>query len=56
MLHGRQDRVIPFAHSERAHALAPASRLQLVDDCGHTPQLERPDIVNAALRALVAQA
>jgi pimeloyl-ACP methyl ester carboxylesterase len=56
MLHGRQDRVIPFAHSEHAHKLAPAGRLQLVDDCGHTPQLERPAVFNAALRALVAKA
>jgi pimeloyl-ACP methyl ester carboxylesterase len=55
MLHGRQDRVIPFAHSQRAHELAPSSRLQLVDDCGHTPQLERPAVFNAALRALVAE-
>lgn len=54
MLHGRQDRVIPFAHSEHAHKLAPAGRLQLVDDCGHTPQLERPAVFNAALQALVA--
>ena len=55
MLHGRDDRVIPFAHSECAHKLAPASRLQLVDDCGHTPQLEQPAIFNAALQALVAK-
>lgn len=53
LLHGRQDSVIPFAHSERAHKLAPASRLQLVDDCGHTPQLEQPALFNTALRALV---
>jgi pimeloyl-ACP methyl ester carboxylesterase len=56
MLHGRQDRVIPFAHSEHAHELAPSSRLQPVDDCGHTPQLERPAVFNAALRALVEEA
>ena len=54
MLHGRQDSVIPFAHSEHANKLAPAGRLQLVDDCGHTPQLEQPAVFNAALRALVA--
>ena len=54
MLHGRQDSVIPFAHSEHAHKLAPTGRLQLVDDCGHTPQLEQPAVFNAALRALVA--
>lgn len=56
MLHGRQDSVIPFAHSEHAHTLVPTSQLQLVDDCGHTPQLEQADIFNTALRTLVAQA
>lgn len=53
LLHGRQDSVIPFAHSEQAHKLSSASRLQLVDDCGHTPQLEQAGVFNVALRALV---
>jgi pimeloyl-ACP methyl ester carboxylesterase len=56
LLHGRQDRVIPFAHSQNAHQLAPASRLQLVDNCGHTPQLEQPAVFNTALQDLVARA
>lgn len=56
MLHGRQDSVLPFAHSEHAHTQAPTSQLQLVDDCGHTPQLEQADIFNTALRTLVARA
>ncbi len=55
MLHGRQDSVIPFAHSEHAHKLTPSSQFQLVDDCGHTPQLEQPAVFNAALRALVVE-
>ena len=53
LLHGRQDRVIPVAHSEAAHALNPRLRLQTIDGCGHTPQLEQPEVFNAALRALV---
>lgn len=56
MLHGRQDRVIPFVHSELAHKLAPRSRLQILDNCGHTPQLEQPAVFNTALRALVTEA
>jgi pimeloyl-ACP methyl ester carboxylesterase len=56
VLHGRQDRVIPFAHSEAAQRLAPTSQLQLVERCGHTPQLEQPAVFNAALQALVARA
>jgi pimeloyl-ACP methyl ester carboxylesterase len=56
LLHGRQDRVIPLAHSENAQRLAPGAQALWVDDCGHTPQLERPDVFNTALRLLVAQA
>lgn len=56
LLHGRQDRVIPFAHSQNAQPLAPQSRFVLVDDCGHTPQLEQASAFNAALRDLVASA
>lgn len=56
LLHGRQDRVIPVAHSEAAVRLNPNARLVVLDRCGHTPQLERPDDFNAALRALVPEA
>jgi pimeloyl-ACP methyl ester carboxylesterase len=54
LMHGRQDRVISFAHSQNAQPLAPQSRLLLVDDCGHTPQLEQAAVFNAALQDLVA--
>jgi pimeloyl-ACP methyl ester carboxylesterase len=54
LLHGRQDRVIACTQSANAQRHAPATRLQLVNDCGHTPQLEQPAIFNAALRTLVA--
>lgn len=55
LLHGKQDSVIPCAHSAQAHRLVPTSNLQLIEGCGHTPQLEQPAIFNHALRALVAQ-
>lgn len=55
ILHGRQDSVIPFAHSENAHKLAVGSRLLLIDHCGHTPQLEQPAVFNAALQDLIAR-
>jgi len=52
--HGRQDVVLPFAHSEAARALTPGSRLVLLEDCGHTPQVEKPDAVLALLRECAA--
>lgn len=56
LLHGRQDRVIPVAHSEAAHALSPTARLQIIEGCGHTPQLEQPEVFSAALQTLVSMA
>ncbi len=53
VLHGKQDTVVPFKHSEQAHALVPGSELQIWENCGHTPQLEMPDAFNAQLAALV---
>lgn len=54
-LHGRQDSVIPPAHSQNAHKLAAGSQLQLIDHCGHTPQMEQPAVFNAALQELIAR-
>jgi pimeloyl-ACP methyl ester carboxylesterase len=56
VLHGRQDVVLPFKHSEQAHALVAGSELQIWGDCGHTPQLEQPAAFNASLTALVKRA
>jgi pimeloyl-ACP methyl ester carboxylesterase len=56
VLHGKQDTVVPFKHSEQAHALVPGSELQILEDCGHTPQLEQPEAFNAQLAALVRRA
>lgn len=53
ILHGRQDVVLPFKHSERAHSLVPGSELLIWEDCGHTPQLEQPEAFNSRMAALV---
>jgi pimeloyl-ACP methyl ester carboxylesterase len=41
---GRQDRVFPSPQSERAAALLPLSERILIDECGHYPQWEQPDV------------
>ena len=38
---GRQDRVIPFEHGAEFARLIAGSRLEVIDDCGHIPQVER---------------
>jgi pimeloyl-ACP methyl ester carboxylesterase len=39
---GAQDRVIPPAHAQAAHAALPGSRLEILDGAGHHPQLDCP--------------
>jgi pimeloyl-ACP methyl ester carboxylesterase len=52
-IHGRQDAVIPLAHSESADQQTANSSLLILEECGHTPQLEQPDVVLSALIELV---
>jgi len=42
-LWGASDRLIPVAVGERAVQQLPGSELIVIDDCGHNPQMERPE-------------
>jgi pimeloyl-ACP methyl ester carboxylesterase len=53
---GGDDRWIPVADAERFHAALPGSRLVLIDDCGHVPQEEKPEVVLTLLRGFLAAA
>lgn len=39
---GARDRVIPADHAQAAHAALPGSRLEIIDEAGHHPQLDCP--------------
>jgi 4,5:9,10-diseco-3-hydroxy-5,9,17-trioxoandrosta-1(10),2-diene-4-oate hydrolase len=39
---GKQDRIVPVAHGERAARLQPSAQLKLFDRCGHWPHFEHP--------------
>jgi pimeloyl-ACP methyl ester carboxylesterase len=39
--------------ARRLSELIPDARLQIVEGAGHAPQLERPDLVAAALRDFI---
>ena len=45
---GRQDRTVPFADSERIAGLLGA-KLFVVEESGHTPHLERPEVFEPEL-------
>lgn len=46
---GAQDKVIPVACGERLAQLMPHAELQVVDRCGHLPQIEHPEVFCAAV-------
>lgn len=46
---GKQDRVTPPEVATQFHELIPNSRLEWIDQCGHAPQIERPDELSGAI-------
>jgi pimeloyl-ACP methyl ester carboxylesterase len=48
ILWGRQDRLLPVAQGERLAARMPNARLQVIERCGHLPQLEQAEEFNRA--------
>ena len=51
---GEQDRVIPVAHAYAAHAALPNSRLHVIPDVWHHPQVECPETVASLIDELIA--
>lgn len=51
LIWGREDAVVPFAHSARVRGLVRPASFVAVDDAGHMALYEQPDAVNAALVA-----
>lgn len=43
---GRQDNVLPLAQGELAARSMPNARLEVIDQCGHIPMFEQPEIFN----------
>jgi pimeloyl-ACP methyl ester carboxylesterase len=52
---GRQDRVFPTGQSERAIKLLPLSKRILIDQCGHYPHWEQPEIFGTAVQSFLVQ-
>ena len=51
VLWGRDDKLIPLNFGERFHQEIANSRFRIIDNCGHMPQVERPDeFANALLQ------
>jgi pimeloyl-ACP methyl ester carboxylesterase len=53
---GRDDRLVPLAHGEAYCKAINGARLQVIERCGHAPQLERPAELARILEAFLAPA
>ncbi len=53
---GRQDEVVPFANAELVRQAIPHLELLVVENCGHTPNYEKPEaVIPTLVRFLTAQ-
>jgi pimeloyl-ACP methyl ester carboxylesterase len=43
LLWGREDRIVPLSHGIRLEAAIPGARLEILEQCGHNPQEEKPE-------------
>ncbi len=53
---GANDRILPPAHAQAWAEQLPHARVELIDACGHLPQLEQPARLNDCLAQFIAQA
>ncbi len=50
---GKQDKLLPFELSEKARQLLPEAEFHMIDQAGHIPHYERPEVVNPLLVAFL---
>src|SRR5438046_2833198 len=53
---GRDDKLIPLNFGERFHQEIAGSRLRIIDNCGHMPQVECANEFTAAVREFLSEA
>ena len=49
LLWGREDKTVPFAHSQNAVAAIPRAEFHPIANAGHIPHYEQPEVVNRLL-------
>jgi pimeloyl-ACP methyl ester carboxylesterase len=53
---GSHDTLVPSSFSDHVSDALPRARQVLLDDCGHVPQVELPEVTNSILRDFLAEA
>ena len=51
LIWGREDRIVPFSISEKVRAAIPHVEFHPIDNAGHIPHYEQPEVVNPILTA-----
>jgi len=46
VLWGREDRILPVELAHKLASVLPNARLEIVENCGHWVQIERPEVFN----------
>ncbi len=52
---GREDRIIPLKHALYAEQVIPGARLHVFEECGHLPNLEKPNEFNAIVTDFLSE-
>jgi len=55
LIWGRKDQVVPFELSEQIEELIPQVEFHAIDEAGHVPHYERPEVVNPLLIEFLAK-
>lgn len=51
---GRHDQILPISHLETGKRLIPHATVHIFEDCGHIPQMEKPEEFNRLLHEFIA--
>jgi pimeloyl-ACP methyl ester carboxylesterase len=46
IIHGADDQIIPTSEADAMHAAIEGSRLEIIPNAGHLPNLEQPELFN----------
>jgi 3-oxoadipate enol-lactonase len=55
LVFGAEDQIIPLEEAQSMHSMIPGSRLEIVANAGHLPNLEQPQIFNSILRTFITK-
>lgn len=55
LLWGRHDQIVPLSQGTRLEAAIPGSQLYVIEECGHNPQEEKPELTFSIIDKFLSQ-